>query len=83
MASTSGSKRARALDNVGGGRILTGVMGSVLYSLARLILDAIAVRHTDEAKLRAEVLALRRQVQVLERQIARVRWTPASTSLPR
>ena len=50
--------------------------GSVLYSLVRLILDAIAVRQTDEAKLHAEVLALRRQVQVLERQIARARWTP-------
>ena len=48
-------------------------MVSVLYSLARLLIDAIAVRQADEATLRAEVLALRRQVQVLERQIARVR----------
>jgi putative transposase len=31
----------------------------------------------DQAKLQAEVLALRRQVQVLERQIKRVNWTPA------
>ena len=50
-------------------------MVSVLFSLARLLIDAIAVRQADEATLRAEVLALRRQVQVLERQIARVRWT--------
>ena len=51
------------------------MMVSVLYFLARLLIDAIAVRQADEATLRAEVLALRRQVQVLERQIARVRWT--------
>jgi hypothetical protein len=32
--------------------------------------------HSNEANLKAEVLALRRQVQVLERQIERVRWEP-------
>jgi putative transposase len=35
-----------------------------------------ATSHSNEAKLRAEVLSLRRQVQVLERQIKRVRWEP-------
>jgi hypothetical protein len=40
-------------------------------------LDTIATRQRDQAKLRAEVLALRRHVQVLERQIKRVKWTPA------
>ena len=52
------------------------MMVSVLYSVVRLVLDAVAVRRTDRDKLQAEVLALRRQVQVLERQVARVRWTP-------
>ncbi len=35
-----------------------------------------ATSHGDHAKLQAEVLVLRRQVQVLERQIKRVSWTP-------
>jgi len=52
------------------------VVGSLLYSLVRLWLDVIATSHGDQAKLQAEVLALRRQVQVLERQIKRVRWSP-------
>jgi hypothetical protein len=51
-------------------------MASMLYSLIRLVLDAIATSHSNEAKLRAEVLASRRQVQVLERQIKRMRWEP-------
>jgi hypothetical protein len=51
-------------------------MASMLYSLVRVVLDAIATSHSNEAKLRVEVLALRRQVQVLERQIKRVRWEP-------
>jgi predicted nucleic acid-binding Zn-ribbon protein len=48
-------------------------MASMLYSLIRVVLDAIATSQHNEAKLRAEVLALRQQVQVLERQIKRVR----------
>jgi hypothetical protein len=40
------------------------------------LLDALATSHADQADLQAEVLALRRQVQVLERQIKRVRWSP-------
>ena len=51
-------------------------MASMLYSLVRVLLDVIATSHSNEAKLRAEVLSLRRQVQVLERQIKRVRWEP-------
>ena len=48
-----------------------------LYSLVRLLLDALATSRRDQVQLRAEVLVLRRQVQVLERQIKRVKWTPA------
>ena len=48
----------------------------MFYSLARVLLDAIATSRASEDELRAEVLALRRQVQVLERQIKRVRWEP-------
>jgi hypothetical protein len=52
------------------------VVGSLLYSLVRFRLDVIVTSHGDQAKLQAEVLALRREVQVLERQIKRVRWSP-------
>ncbi|MDQ6877166.1 MAG: hypothetical protein M3082_05610 [Candidatus Dormibacteraeota bacterium] len=45
----------------------------LIYSLLRVMLDAMATSHGDPAQLQAEVLALRRQVQVLERQIKRVR----------
>jgi len=45
-------------------------------SFARVLLDVIATSDASEVELRAEVLALRRQVQVLERQIKRVRWEP-------
>jgi putative transposase len=51
------------------------VVGSLIYSLLRALLDALATSHGDQAELQAEVLALRRQVQVLERQIKRVRWS--------
>jgi putative transposase len=57
------------------------VVAATLYSILRILLDAIATSHRDQAKLQAEVLALRRQVQVLERQITRVKWTPADRML--
>jgi putative transposase len=53
------------------------VIAAPLYSILRVVLDAIAASQRDQAQLQAEVLALRRQVQVLERQIKRVKWTPA------
>ena len=52
------------------------MLASLLYSLVRVLLDLFATSHGNQAKLQAEVLALRRQVQVLERQIKRVRWSP-------
>ena len=54
---------------------------SLVYSLLRALLDVIATSQCDRAQLQAEVLALRRQVQVLERQIKRVRWTPGDRML--
>jgi len=50
------------------------VVGSLIYSLLRALLDALATSRRDQAELQAEVLALRRQVQVLERPITRVHW---------
>jgi hypothetical protein len=53
------------------------VVASLVYSLIRVLLDVMVTRRSDQAGLQAEVLALRRQVQVLERQIKGVRWNPA------
>lgn len=52
------------------------MVGSLIYSLLRVLMDVLATRHADQADLQAEVLALRRQIQVLERQIKRVEWSP-------
>ncbi len=52
-----------------------------LYWLLRVRLDVIAPCHGDQAKLQAEVLVLRRQVQVLERQIKRLRWSPGDRTV--
>ena len=51
------------------------MVASLAYALARLLLELLRLWGSDEAALRAEVLALRRQVQVLERKIKRVHWT--------
>ena len=55
--------------------------GTLLYSLLRAVLEAVAVARTDRRTLEAEVLVLRRQVQVLQRQIKRVHWRPADRML--
>ena len=52
------------------------MVASLLYSLVRFVLDVVATSRADRAKLQGEVLALRRQVQVLERQVKRVHWSP-------
>ena len=49
----------------------------VPYSLVRLLLDVASTSRREQANLQAEVLVLRWQVQVLERQIRRVQWSPA------
>jgi len=47
------------------------VVASLIYSLVRVLLGVFATGHGDQARLQAEVLALRRQVHVLERQSER------------
>jgi hypothetical protein len=41
---------------------------SLAYSLARFLAELLLVRHRSDAQLRAEVLALRHQLRILERQ---------------
>ncbi len=63
----------RMTSGLGIGRLgfRAGVLGSFLYSLARVLLDVLATSHGNQAQLQSEVLALRRQVQV---------WDSESTS---
>jgi putative transposase len=57
------------------------VLASLIYSLFRVVIDLVATSRGDQASLQAEVLVLRRQVQVLERQVKRVRWKPGDRML--
>ena len=52
------------------------VLYTFLYVVVRFLLETLIVRSRSEARLRAEVLALRPQLAVLERQVGRPRWQP-------
>ncbi len=54
---------------------------AALFSGLRLILDLIDLRGQEASALQAEVLVLRQQVKVLERQVKRVRWQPSDRLL--
>jgi hypothetical protein len=53
------------------------MFASLLYAVLRFALDLLIIRRKSEAELRAEVLALRHQLGVLERQVGKPRWRPA------
>jgi len=57
------------------------VLFAALFSSLRLILDLIELRGREASALQAEVLVLRQQVKVLERQVKRVRWQPSDRLL--
>jgi len=49
---------------------------ALLYAVVRFLLDALFTRRQSEIRLQAEVLALRYQLGVLQRQVRRPRWQP-------
>ena len=67
------------------------VLFALAYAIARFLLEVLIVRRMPDAELQSEVLALRHQLRVLERQVGRTRWRPSdrlllaaiSQSLPR
>ena len=50
------------------------MLASLLYSIVRLLVDLLSVRDREQAELQSEVLALRHQLRVLQRQVRRPRW---------
>jgi putative transposase len=54
---------------------------ALLYSLVRFLLDALLSNRKSEVRLRAEVLALRHELRILQRQVHRPRWQPADRLL--
>src|SRR5215475_7243578 len=50
---------------------------ALLYAVVRFLLDALLTRRQSASSLQAEVLALRHQLRVLQRQVRRPRWQPA------
>jgi hypothetical protein len=54
---------------------------SLLYNLVRVLIEILIVGGRGDGQLRAEVLALRHQLGVLERQVGRPRWQPTDRLL--
>ena len=54
---------------------------ALLYQLVRYLTDLALVRTQSDAQLRAEVLALRHQLRVLERKVGKPAWQPGDRLL--
>ena len=54
---------------------------SLAYTLFGFLADLLLVRRRSDARLLAEVLALRHQLRVLERKVGKPRWQPADRLL--
>lgn len=52
------------------------MVASLLYAMLRCVLDLLIFQRRTEAELRTNVLALRHQLMVLERQAGKPRWRP-------
>ena len=77
----SSSPGQRGAGGAGGGvepslRSSPVVLFSLVYAVIRLVLQALIVRGRATGELRAQVLAFRHQLQVLERQAGRPGWQP-------
>ena len=57
------------------------VLFALAYAIARFLLEVLIVRRQPDSKLQSEVLALRHQLRVLERQVSRARWQPSGRLL--
>ena len=58
-----------------------GVVLSFLYWSLRRLLELVVLRRRSEREKEIEILLLRHQLRVLERQVARPRLTPADRAL--
>jgi transposase InsO family protein len=66
----------------GGGRAgFPAMLLGLTYQLVRFLTDLVLVRIRSDAQLRAEVLALRHQLRVMERKMGRPAWQPADRLL--
>ena len=54
---------------------------ALLYAAVHLLLEILIVHSRSKARLEAEVLALRHQLRVLDRQVGPPRWQPADRLL--
>ncbi len=54
---------------------------SLAYALVRFLADLLLVRSDSDAELRAEVLAIRHQLRVLERKVGKPGWRPGDRLL--
>jgi putative transposase len=54
---------------------------ALIYQLVRFLTDLVLVRASSDAQLRAEVLALRHQLRVLERKVGKPAWQPGDRLL--
>jgi putative transposase len=77
VSSSRGQRRALSLPL----RSSPVVLFSLAYAVVRLVLEALIVQGRANAGLRAEVLALRHQLRVMERQTGRPRWQPCDRLL--
>jgi hypothetical protein len=63
------------------GQVASTPLLSLAYSFARFLTDLCLVRIRSDAQLRAEVLALRHQLRILERKLGKPRWKPGDRLL--
>jgi hypothetical protein len=61
-----------AADRRGGGARSNCVLFGIIYQLLLFVVDLVLVRTRSDAKLRAEVLVLRRQLGVSRQQVHRL-----------